>query len=97
MRLHRGTRPTAAGFLGFAESILVYCAVALGEGTIAAAYLALKVASKWQSWAILEQKDPKTATPGDVVVRHRTFVFGTAANVVAGLLGALVTRALIPT
>jgi hypothetical protein len=83
-------------FLGMFES-LIFMAAFAGAGTMGAAWLGFKVASKWKSWSIFAEHDEgaKAHTNVQEVSRqYRSFLVGSAGNVVIGLVAAGVAYAL---
>lgn len=83
--------------LGICEAIIFMATFAFGIA-IGAAWLAFKVASKWQSWSILAKaKDPeveKLATVEEISRQYHNFLVGTAANIIVGLAAWAAGKAL---
>jgi hypothetical protein len=88
--------------LGNLERLLFFGAFWMDAPTLTAAWLAFKVASKWNAWSNVISL-PKTMSGIDeldfLIARRRwgsqlltTFLVGTLANIVIGLLGMVVGR-----
>jgi hypothetical protein len=87
---------------GYFERIIFFGSCA-SSWTIAASYLAFKLASKWKSWTTtweaIEALTPKSRDDTAVAAKnarahlaragydHRLFLVGTTANLVAGIIG----------
>jgi len=80
--------------LGHLERLIFFAAFWIAGGwALAAAWLAFKVASKWHTWneaarlAGAAQLEDRAALLARATMDYRFFVIGTAANLVAGLVG----------
>lgn len=83
-------------FLGIFEAIIFMAAFA-GAGVMGAAWLGFKVACKWKSWSLLPKSDEKTnqmTTFDETTKQYRSFLVGTAGNLVIGLAAAAIGFAL---
>jgi hypothetical protein len=88
--------------LGWLERFMFFAAFLAGADIAVAAWLAFKVASKWNAWenVITVPKALEGVSELDFLIARRawgshvlmTFLIGTAYNVVAGLLGAATAR-----
>lgn len=83
--------------LGHLERLIFFAAFWISGGwALAAAWLAFKVAAKWHAWSQAakltspEQIDDRAALLVRATMDYRYFVLGTAANLVAGLVGLAV-------
>jgi hypothetical protein len=76
-------------FLGMFEAIIFLAAFA-GAGVMGAAWLGFKVASKWKSWALLPEKEDRA----ELTKQYRSFLLGTAGNLVIGLAAFAIGTAL---
>ena len=84
-------RPRWAGgeILGYLECALFFVSfVWMGGVTLAAAWLVFKTAAKWKMW----ETNRNTATNVEGAVMYRLFLIGTAANLVAALIGAAIAH-----
>lgn len=74
--------------LGWCEA-LIYLAAFGGHGTVAAAWLAFKVAVKWKSWEVWAKSGDSESVKKDYVAQKvRAFVLCTAAQLVCGFAGS---------
>jgi len=80
-----GPRLPRGDVVGHLECAIFFLSfVLLQSALLAAGWLAFKTAAKWKTWASIEEGVPLAETQ----VRYRSFVIGTAANIVAALIGA---------
>ena len=98
--LDKSQRGVRAYSLGVLECI-IFMAAFSGAGTMGAAWLGFKVASKWKSWSLIadiKDSNDKVANKvknGEEVGRqYRSFLVGTAVNLVIGLVTAGIASAL---
>jgi hypothetical protein len=89
--------------LGNLERLLFFSAFWMDASAVTAAWLAFKVASKWNAWSNVISV-PKSALPNvdefDFLIARRrwgsqllaTFLVGTISNIIIGLLGVVVGR-----
>ncbi|MHC8327267.1 hypothetical protein [Pseudomonas sp. LB1P83] len=88
--------------LGALERFLFFSAFLANADVVVASWLAFKVASKWNAWTniVAVPKDIQDVDPIGFLIARRswathlltTFLVGTLANIIAGLLGAAFTR-----
>ena len=87
--------------LGWLERLMFFAAFLLAAHIAVAAWLAFKVASKWQAWATVISIPDKLEIWNDdldyLIARRRwgshllmTFLIGTAYNILVGMAGAAV-------
>ena len=70
--------------LGHVECAIFFLSfLLLQSALLATAWLAFKTAAKWHTW-----ESVKSVSYAEMRVRYRTTVIGTAANIVAALIGA---------
>jgi len=84
-------------WLGVFERLLFFGALWIDAGIIVVGWLALKVASKWQSW---READPARDRDRDLrilvtEIGYLRFLIGTAMNVIAALVGVGVGRLVV--
>src|SRR5712691_5245156 len=79
-------------WLGLCEAVIFMAAFA-GAGAIGAAWLGFKVASKWKSWELI--KDVRVRAESVVSFGHRSFLLGTAGNIVIGLAGTWIAMGML--
>jgi len=96
--LDKSQRGVRAYSLGVLECI-IFMAAFSGAGTMGAAWLGFKVASKWKSWTLFsanteDEKVKDLTTPKEVGRQYRSFLVGTAVNLVIGLVTAGIASAL---
>jgi len=92
------------GLRAYAQGVFecfIFFAAFLGASAMGAAWLAFKVASKWKSWSLIADiKDPndevanKVKNGEEVGRQYRSFLVGTAGNLVIGLAAAAIAFAL---
>ena len=93
--------------LGALEQTIYFAALWFEAWALLAGWLAFKLGSKWHSWQHVADLPPAPTTSGadamdEYVIRrhqwsglrHRTFVIGTAVNIVLAALGVLIARTL---
>ena len=96
--LDKSQRGGRAYSLGVLECI-IFMAAFSGAGTMGAAWLGFKVASKWKNWTLFsanteDEKVKDLTTPKEVGRQYRSFLVGTAVNLVIGLVTAGIASAL---
>ena len=88
----------AGGVIGFLESLLFTIAIIVGYPVFIGAWLAFKVAAKWQTWAYvirLSELDAEDLASDEFEVRarfgtwlHARFIIGVLLNILISVIGA---------
>jgi len=88
--------------LGWLERFMFFCAFLMGAHVAIGAWLAFKVAAKWNTWSnvISVPTAIEKVDPVDFLIARRrwgsrllmTFLIGTAYNIIVGMLGAAATH-----
>jgi len=74
---------------GSLECLLFFASFWMGTTVLASAWLVFKTAAKWKTWDTVEKlKEKPIDNVEEIRVRYKSFLAGTAANLVAALVGA---------
>ena len=76
-------RPPGGDIVGYIDCAIFFASFVFMGVLLAAAWLVFKTAATWKIWETM-----KDVTYSDVVVKYRSTVIGTGANLVAALIGA---------
>jgi len=100
------TDPGPGQWLGVLERILFFVTISFGAWEVVAGWLIFKVGSKWEVWNNIVKVPPSFSASGNVLshlrARHawgtrvlQSFLVGTLASVLAGLVAAVAAKFVI--
>ena len=80
-------RPPGGDVVGHLECAIFFASFVFMGVLLAATWLAFKTAAKWKTW-----ESTKNVSYTEIQARYRSIVIGTAANIVAALIGASIAH-----